>query len=112
MIELSRHEQPVSFHDVAHAQRAVWRGHVRLDLTAAACGSRQWGTLDHADPHDDHFHGGGLRRRGIGRPVAGDDFGWRGTAGTILVLAAAAVEFLPARRGLGDPALASDRQGT
>jgi drug/metabolite transporter (DMT)-like permease len=50
---------------------------------------------------------------------AGDDFGWRETAGTILVLAAAAVEFLPApvskdgpKDGQEDPALAPDRQGT
>ncbi len=43
---------------------------------------------------------------------AGDDFGWRETAGTILVLAAAAVEFLPAPVPSRDPALASDRQET
>ena len=42
---------------------------------------------------------------------AGDDFGWRESAGTILVLAAAAVEFLPAPTAAKDEALASDRRG-
>lgn len=42
---------------------------------------------------------------------AGDDFGWRETAGTILVLAAAAVEFLPAPASTKDGTLVSDRRG-
>jgi drug/metabolite transporter (DMT)-like permease len=40
---------------------------------------------------------------------AGDDFGWRETAGTVLVLAAAAVEFLPAAAPTKDATLASSR---
>lgn len=43
---------------------------------------------------------------------AGDEFGLRETAGTILVLAAAAVEFLPARPQSQELPLASDRSGT
>lgn len=43
---------------------------------------------------------------------AGQGFGWREAAGTLLVLAAAAVEMVPSRRNAGTPALASDRQGT
>jgi drug/metabolite transporter (DMT)-like permease len=42
---------------------------------------------------------------------AGDDFGWRETAGTILVLAAAAAEFLPTSAPKG-PGLASNPPGT
>jgi drug/metabolite transporter (DMT)-like permease len=38
---------------------------------------------------------------------SGDDFGWRETAGAVLVLAAAAVEFLPTRRAAKEPALVS-----
>lgn len=43
---------------------------------------------------------------------AGQGFGWREAAGTLLVLAAAAVEMAPARPASKTAALASDRQGT
>jgi drug/metabolite transporter (DMT)-like permease len=43
---------------------------------------------------------------------AGQGFGWREAAGALRVLAAAAVEIVPARRTPQTSALASDRQGT
>lgn len=42
---------------------------------------------------------------------AGQGFGWREAAGTLLVLAAAAVEMVPSRKVARTAALASDRQG-
>jgi drug/metabolite transporter (DMT)-like permease len=43
---------------------------------------------------------------------AGQGFGWREAAGTLLVLAAAAVEMVPARQAAKTAVLASDRRGT